>query len=39
MIGILAIHCVRPTNVNVKDLVDSATQSVIKVVYVVIKKV
>ncbi|XP_028044424.1 SCAN domain-containing protein 3-like [Rhopalosiphum maidis] len=33
------IHCVRPTGVNVKDLVVYATQSVIIVVYVVINKV
>jgi len=37
-IGVLAIHCGKPTGVNVKDQVFFATQSVIIVVYVVINK-
>jgi len=33
-IGLLAIHCVRPTGANVKNLVDLAIQSAITVMYV-----
>jgi hypothetical protein len=40
MIGILIeIYYVRPTGVNVKNLVDFATQNATIVVYVVINKV
>jgi len=38
-IDVLAIHCGRPTDVNLKDLVVFAIQSAIIVAYVVINNV